>query len=290
MTPGGTKEVASAIDLIDRYDLFLLDAFGVLVTGSGPVEGAGQLLDALGEADVPFVVVTNDASRLPETGAARLRGFGLEVADEQLLSSGMLLEPLFRERGLGGARCVVLGPADSIEYVRRAGGAVVPLGDDTECDALIVCDDEGYDFLRALDAAITILFRQIDRGDPPAMIVPNPDIIYPRGGDRFGYTAGGVALLLEAALERRYPGAGLGFERLGKPHPPLFREALARHPDRRRPLMIGDSLETDIAGAAAAEIDSALLAGVSDRAGEDGPQPTYAIASLGRRATTTRVK
>jgi HAD superfamily hydrolase (TIGR01450 family) len=283
-----TRAIASAVDLIDHHDLFLLDAFGVLVTQAGAVEGAAELLAALDAAGVPFLVVTNDASRLPETGTARLRSFGLAVADDQLLSSGMLLEPLFRQRGLEGARCMVLGPADSEEYVRRAGGALVEIADDAECDAVIVCDDDGYDFLRGVDAAITVLFRQIDRGDPPALIVPNPDIIYPRGGDRYGYTAGGVALLLEAALARRYPGAGLEFEWLGKPHPPLFREALARHPGSARPLMIGDSIETDIAGAAAAEIDSGLFAGVSREARAGGPTPTYAIASLGRRATTTR--
>lgn len=277
-----TTEIASAIELIDRHDLFLLDAFGVLVTGAGAVDGAAELLAALDDAGVPFLVVTNDASRLPETAGARLRRFGLPVADDHLLSSGMLLEPLFRRRGLVGARCMVLGPPDSEEYVRRAGGEIVPIADDAECDALIVGDDDGYDFLRGVDAAITVLFRMIDRGAGPAMIVPNPDIIYPRGGDRYGYTAGGVALLLEAALARRYPGAGLELERLGKPHLPLFREALARHPGKTRPLMIGDSIETDIAGANAAQIDSALLAGVSRQARPGGPAPTYAIASLSR--------
>jgi HAD superfamily hydrolase (TIGR01450 family) len=285
------RRLDSAIDLIGDHDLFLLDAFGVLVTQAGAMPGAGELLAALDGASVPYLVVTNDASRLPETGAARLRRLGLEVGDDQLLSSGMLLEPVFERRGLRGARCMVLGPADSEEYVRRAGGEVCPIDEDADYEAIVVCDDDGFDFLRAIDAAVTALFRLIDRGDPPALILPNPDIIYPRGDGKFGYTAGGVALLLEAALERRYPGAGLEFERLGKPHPPLFRAALDRHPDSQTPLMIGDSIETDIAGAAAVGIASALVAGVSRRPGSDATiEPTYAIDRVGRRATTTRVK
>ena len=73
--------------------------------------------------------------------------------------------------------------------------------------------------------------------------------------------AGAMALLIEAALGRRYPGHGLMFDRLGKPGPQLFAEARRRVGGRV--VMIGDQLETDIAGACAAGIDAALLAGVS---------------------------
>ena len=52
------------------------------------------------------------------------------------------------------------------------------------------------------------------------LILPNPDLIYPRGEHSFGIAAGGVALLFEAALRRRYPGRDdLAFVRLGKPQP-----------------------------------------------------------------------
>lgn len=267
--------------LIERYELLLLDAFGVLVHSGGPMPGAAAFLEAVRAAGKRYLVVTNDASRLPETAVARLRGFGFPVDLEHIVSSGMLIEPCFRERGLGGARCLVLGPEDSVEHVRRAGGEIVPCAEDGEYDAVLVCDDAGYPFLGALDATITALFRLIDRGRVPALILPNPDIIYPRGEDAFGFTAGAAAMLIEAALARRYPDRELCFERLGKPHPPLFRAALERGGGGPA-VMVGDQLETDIAGANRAGIDSALVTfGVSGRVPESGEAaPTWMLESF----------
>jgi len=73
-----------------------------------------------------------------------------------------------------------------------------------------------------------------------------------------------MALLIEAVLARRFPAARLSFDRLGKPEPHLFLEAARRlGVAPRRLVMIGDQLETDVAGAAAAGIDAALYEGVS---------------------------
>ena len=84
-------------------------------------------------------------------------------------------------------------------------------------------------------------------------------------GHPSGYlTAGAMALLIETALQRRFPHEKLAFDRLGKPEPHLFAQGAARlgmAPDRL--VMIGDQIETDIVGARAAGCDAALLAGVS---------------------------
>jgi ribonucleotide monophosphatase NagD (HAD superfamily) len=94
--------------------------------------------------------------------------------------------------------------------------------------------------------------------------LPNPDLVYPKGGGELGFTAGAIALLIETALARRFPARALRFDHLGKPEPHLFAEAarrLALAPDRL--VMIGDQLETDVAGARAAGVATALLEGVS---------------------------
>ncbi len=95
-------------------------------------------------------------------------------------------------------------------------------------------------------------------------MLPNPDLVYPKGGGELGFTAGAIAMLIEAALARRFPALQLAFVRLGKPEPHLFAHAagLLGIPPRRL-IMIGDQLETDVAGARAAGIDAALLAGIS---------------------------
>jgi HAD superfamily hydrolase (TIGR01459 family) len=272
-------------ELYDRYDGFLLDAYGVLVDAQGPLPGARELCAELERRGLPFLVVTNDATRLPETVAARLSGFGLLVAQERVLTSGQLIAPYFAERRLAGARCVVLGPDDSRRYVEAAGGVVCRIASDGNYDALVVCSDRGYPFLEGLNATLSALYRAIDTGREIHRVVPNPDLVFPAGPGTWGFTAGAIALLFEAALDRRYPDRALRFDRLGKPHSPLFDEAVRRLGSQRL-LMIGDQLETDIAGARARGLDAALLeTGLSrwrgGAAADPATAPTFLLDRLG---------
>lgn len=277
-----TSPDPSFADLAQRYDLFLFDAYGVLVDGTGALPGARAALELLGRLNKRCFVVTNDASSLPARTAARYASLGLPLAPEQIVTSGMLLEPHFAEHGLQGARCAVLGPPDGVHYVTAAGGRVVPA--DTDFDVLVVCDESGFPLLAGLDAALTSAIRRIDAGGPLHLVVPNPDILYPEGEQAFGFAAGSLALMFEAAFERRYPAQpGLRFARLGKPAPHLYRHALALAGPGRA-LFIGDQIETDIAGANAAGIDCALLTtGVSLAELVDLPpalRPTYRLSRL----------
>ncbi|HUS64344.1 MAG TPA: HAD-IA family hydrolase [Kofleriaceae bacterium] len=273
---------ASVTALLDSYDGVLLDAYGVLNDAAAAMPGAAELMAELARRGMPHLVVTNDASRLPATVAARLRRFGVAVRDDAVLTSGMLLDGWFAARGLAGARCVVLGTDDSRTYVERAGGIVAPLDGSGDVDVIAVGDDDGFPFLEGINAALTSACRALDAGRRLALVLPNPDLIFPAGGGAFGFTSGAIALLLEAALERRYPERALAFEKLGKPHTPLFEEAIARLGTRRL-LMVGDQLETDIAGARAAGLDAALLiSGVSRRRADLAPElaPTFVVDRL----------
>jgi ribonucleotide monophosphatase NagD (HAD superfamily) len=270
-------------DLLDLYEGVLLDAYGVLVDAQGLLPGAAALLAELDRRATPFAIVTNDASRLPATFAARFARHGIDIAPERIVTSGSLLPAYFRDRGLIGARTCVLGTEDSFAYVRDGGGAPIELAPGMELDALAVCDDSGTPFVEGIALAFSAVVRAVHAGRTPALVLPNPDLVYPRGVGEYGFTAGAMALVIEAALARRFPAHGLRFDQLGKPAPHLFAEARRRLGGRRL-VMIGDQLETDIAGAAAAEIDAALLAGVSrwPIAGNPTPAvaPRYLLATI----------
>lgn len=259
-------------ELIERYEALLFDAYGVLSYSVGALPGAAALIARLNRMGKPYYVLTNDASALPESRAARFRRAGLEVDAARIITSGSLLEGYFAERGMRGARCVVMGTADSAEYVRRAGGVIVAPSD--EFDAVVIGDQSGYPFIETLNAVMSALFRRIDAGDAPRLLLPNPDLIYPDDAG-FGMASGGVALVLEAALRQRYPrAAGLRFERLGKPHPAMFAEA-QRRSETRDMVMIGDTPETDIRGAnrfgiASALVGSGVARGEGGEVGEGG--------------------
>ncbi|HEX4421459.1 MAG TPA: HAD-IA family hydrolase [Kofleriaceae bacterium] len=270
-------------ELLERYDGVLLDAYGVLVDARGLLPGAAALIGELTRRGTPFAVVTNDASRSPATYVERFARLGLAIDPARIVTSGSLLPAYFRDRGLAGARTCVLGTADSIAYVRDGGGVPVELAPGMAIDALAVCDDAGTPFVHGIELAFSAIVRAVHAGRTPALVLPNPDLIYPKGDAEYGFTAGAMALLIEAALARRFPAAGLVFDRLGKPAPALFAEA-RRRLGTPRVVMIGDQLETDIAGARAAGIDAALLAGVSHWTPGGGAAagiiPRYLLASL----------
>jgi ribonucleotide monophosphatase NagD (HAD superfamily) len=209
--------------LVDRYDGFLFDAYGVLVDAGGP-PGAAAALAALTAAGKPFAVVTNDASRLPTTAAARFARVGLPIAAEQVVSSGLMLGPAVAAAGLAGARAIVLGTADARAYAADAGLEVVATADDAAIDALVICDDAGFDFLAGMNAALTACVRALDGGRPLGLIVANPDLVFPRGGGRAGLhrrhdggddRGGAGAALCDAAAVRRGGQAGAGDLRRG---------------------------------------------------------------------------
>lgn len=267
-------------ELVERYSALLFDAYGVLSYSVGALPGAVELIDRLNRMGKPYYVLTNDASALPESRAARYRKVGLNVDAARIITSGSLLKGYFAEHGLSGARCAVLGTEDSAEYVRLAGGVVVPAADGF--DVLVVGDQSGFAFVDGVNSVLSELFRMIDTGDVPRLVLPNPDLVYPND-DGFGMASGSVALIIEAALRQRYPGRnGMSFERLGKPNGAIF-EAALRLTGTRDMVMFGDTLETDIRGANAFGIDSALVAGgVTPADGLDGAAdvPTYWVRRL----------
>ena len=267
--------------LLDDYEGILLDAYGVLVDGSGALPAAGPLIRELDRRGKPFAIVTNDASRQAATYVRRFAGYGIAIAAERFVTSGSLLPAYFERRGLAGARTLVLGTPDSFEFVRQGGGVPVEIGPGVEIDAVAICDDSGTPFLDGIEIALSAIVRAIEAGRRPALVVPNPDLVYPKGGGELGFTAGAMALLVEAALARRFPAEQPVFDRLGKPEPHLFVEAARRLGiDRTRLVMVGDQLETDIAGAQAAGIATALLAGVSRWDDRAALAPTYLLGTI----------
>lgn len=268
--------------LMGKYDVFLLDAYGVLLDQTGALPGAAAFLKQLERRSHPYFILTNDASKSPLTASKRYSEMGLEVTPQHIITSGSLLTPYFARYGLKGSRCTVLGPGDSIGYAGAAGGRIVTPGN--AFDVLIICDESGFDFPDTVDAVLSRLFQQLERGHQMHLLLPNPDLIYPKGPGAYGFASGSIAAMFEAAIQLRFPDkAPILFIRLGKPFPHLFQEAYARSKTKKM-VMLGDQLETDIKGANAFGIDSVLVTtGVSALVETALPKallPTYRLRAL----------
>lgn len=272
------------LSLCAQHEAFLFDAYGVLVDAHGALAGADRAIATLRDRGRQFLVVTNDASRSADTAARRFASLGIAVDREHVLSSGMLVAPHLRARGLERGRCVVLGTGDSAQYVLDAGASVVANDPETiahsdTIDAVVLCDERGFDFLPTMDAVLTMLLRAFESGREVALLAANPDLIYPSRDGRFAFTAGTLARMLEAALALRLGEGAPTFVALGKPSRAIFDEACARV-GTRDCVMFGDQLHTDVAGANDAGLHSALvLTGVTSREGarRSSVRPRYVI-------------
>lgn len=242
--------------LTDRYQGFLLDAYGVLVNSERTLPGANEFLGQLRQRGIPFRLVSNDGSTTPEAKAARWSERGLEVEPEFLLTPWSVLASEFSPLSLEGKGCHIIGTPLSEEMLLRAGGHLVDTADRLE--VFLLADELTVDFMASCDRALSLLTEAFRSGAEPQLVLVNPDLVYP-SGEGFGFTAGAIALMFEAALERIL-GRPVTFVRVGKPGPELFLlglKELGLQADQV--VMLGDQWETDLAGAKAAGIHAALV-------------------------------
>lgn len=244
-----------------RYAGVVIDLDGVCYRGSDPIPGSCEAVERLRAAGVGVAFATNNATRTPEQAADKLRSMGFEVDRNEIVTSAVAAADLVEP----GTRCMVIGMEGLREAVRARG-----------CE-LVDDPDRAEVVLTGLDRELT--YDKLVRGTRALLagarfIASNADHSFP-AADGISPGAGAIMVALETASGRRA-------EVAGKPQAALFTSAAARLPDGDL-LMIGDKIETDIAGAAALGWDTALvLTGVTDRDALDGadPSPTWIAEDL----------
>ncbi len=292
------KNSPSIIDidyLIDRYDAIAFDSYGVLVDGIDPLPGAIEATERISKRGKPWLLATNDASRLTDLRVEVMREQGFDIRVDQVISAGSLLQGYFLSQGILGTQCIATGHGDAVEFVRLAGCEPVELNpDDDVSTSLAIAGITGYDWAAATRDMFSLIIRRTDAGNPLKLVVPNPDVLYPDGVDRFSIGPGGLAEMLEIALSRRFGDVdAVKFAKLGKPYSPMFDAIKNRLSGDRlsgfaEVAFVGDQLHTDIAGANQAGLDSILIGTGITRWGKpddlahvpDSMMPKYLLPSM----------
>lgn len=261
--------IASFDTIVQPYEAVFFDAYGVLKTSSGVADGTAELLLRLEERDKLIYVLTNDASRPPKVMASGYDHpqLGPLVGEDHVISSGHLATEFLRDKVRSG-RVAYLGPETSTHFIEAAGLEPVPVReakeDDEEINALALLDDEGFDWFSDINRALNLVRR---RNMP--MVVANADLSYPVDRERVNVAIGSIANMMESIVGKR-------FIHFGKPDAMMFNYAYERarkaRPSltKRKILMVGDTLHTDIIGANKFGFDTALvLSGNTQRARAD---------------------
>lgn len=230
--------------LLAGYDAVLFDLDGTVYHGAQVIEGAPETVAAVRSQGTAVRFVTNNASKAPEDVVAHLRGLGLSAEVDEVHTSAQAAVAVLGERLAKGAEVLVVGTASlanavaaaGLRPVRKAGAAVAAVvqghsPDNAWADLAEAC--------LAIRAGALWVACNVDA------TLPSERGLLPGNGS--------MVAALRTATDTEPVVAG-------KPQPLLFETAA----QSERALVVGDRLDTDIAGAVAAGFDVlCVLTGVA---------------------------
>jgi glycerol-1-phosphatase len=251
-----------------RYDQFILDLDGCVWIGEEPTPGAVEALDAVRQAGKGIAYATNDPRSATEDYVARLWKIGAKASLRDVVTVGGAVQHLLADTRSGRTAFVIGTPALR-SHVEDAGLKVLN-GTDLASRAEVVVvggtEQLSYNDLRYASLAVRRGADFLATARDPTY--PQPDGLWPG--------TGAILAAVEVASERRA-------QTVGKPEPQLMLTALDRLGEGRT-LAVGDRVDTDLAAAAAAGLDAALvLSGGARREDAEGldPAPVAVAETLG---------
>jgi 4-nitrophenyl phosphatase len=215
---------------VRRIRAMIIDMDGVLWRSTEPIGDLPAIFNAIHGKGIDALLATNNPTLSVEQYLAKLKGFGVSLDPDRIITSAIATAQYLKERFPQGGSVYVIGEAGIKQ-------ALTDIGFDlAEVDALavVVSLDRELTYDKLLHA--TLLIRA---GTP--FIVTNQDNTLPIPGG-FAPGAGSISAALITATEKE-PIV------IGKPQPEMYKLALERmNVSPQETLVVGDRLETDIAG------------------------------------------
>ena len=266
---GGDRRAPGAgVCLLDGHDGVLLDLDGTVYRGGTAIPGAASAVRAVQRAGVRVGYVTNNASRGPHEVAEQLAGLGFDAERRQVTTSAQAAAALLAQRLPAAAAVLVVGTEALAGEVRAVGLSAVR-GAEHAPAAVVQGHSPATGWPELAEACLAVRAGAL-------WVACNVDPTLPTERGELPGNGAMVAALRTAT----------GREPLvaGKPQRQLLEQAAAGL-DMSRPLVVGDRLDTDIAGAAAAGMTALLvLTGVSGGAdllaAPPGQRPRFVAAGL----------
>jgi glycerol-1-phosphatase len=264
-----TRPSGSEVQLSRAYDTALLDLDGVVYAGHEAIAHAVASLETARAAGMHLAYVTNNALRTPQTVAAHLTELGVPAEVTDIITSAQAVARLIADQVPRGSRVLVIGGEGLRAALRERG--LVPVASAGDDPAAVV---QGYGGPELTWGRFAEACYAIQRGVP--WFASNTDLTIPSGR--------GIVPGNGAAVQVVRIATGAEPQVAGKPQPPMHRETILRT-GARRPLVVGDRLDTDIEGAHQGGVDSLLvLTGVTAvpelLAALPQHRPTYVDADL----------
>jgi HAD superfamily hydrolase (TIGR01450 family) len=251
--------------LAEAYDCALVDLDGVTYLGHEPIPWAADSLVAARGRGLRLVFVTNNASRPPTVVADQLTSLGIPAGPDDVMTASQSAASLLASRLQPGAKVLVVGTDALRDAVRDKGFVVVDSADD-EPAAVAQGFGPEVGWAQLAEAAYAV-----ERG--AWHVASNLDKSLPQAR---GFAPGNGALVMAVRAA-----TGVVPDSAGKPEPTMYRLA-AERVGGVRPLVVGDRLDTDLAGARAGGFAGLhVLTGVSSARDDVLATATYRPSFLG---------
>ena len=225
----------------------ILDMDGVLWRGPQAIGDLPAIFNKIASLEWKVILATNNATTTIEQNLTKVASFGVNLEYWQVINSPQVAARHLSHLHPGGGPVYVIGEEGLIHTLETAGFTHNQEG----ALAVVVGMDRNFTYQKLL--AATLLIRS---GVP--LIATNTDRTFPIPGGLLAPGAGSLVAALETSSDTRA-------EVMGKPSPEMYLAALERlGTSPQETLVVGDRLETDIAGAQATGCPTALvLSGVT---------------------------
>ena len=238
-------------ELMDSYDGFIMDQWGVLHNGVQAYDGVIDTLNHLKQRKKQVIILSNSAKR-SDDNVERLKKLGIKpTLYKEVVTAGEVTWKGLKDqkdapfKGLGN-KCYLISRPD--DFALLDGLPIERVHDIEEAQFILIT---GFDSTNNKLEELDPIFKRAVIKRLPA-ICANPDMITVYGHER---------AIGPGAVAKRYHELGGMAHLIGKPHKTIFRHCLGMFDGLipSRILMIGDSMQHDVAGAMAVDIDTAFI-------------------------------
>ena len=230
-----TQDISSLLDIADEADAFIFDAYGVLNVGHSPIPDAAERISQLRDHGCAIRILTNAASFDMPASIEKFAKLGITVSPDEIITSRAAALTAVKD-GLWGC---FAAPWDKLEDIPAPTLRLQTNQQDYDrVDGFLFLSTEIW------DQAHQAMLEASLKSNPRPVLIANADLVAPRDNG--------------LSIEPGYYGqhlVDLGFDDVqffGKPYGKVYEMVTASlgpiAPDRI--IMCGDTLHTDILGAA----------------------------------------
>lgn len=244
----------------------ILDMDGVLWADSHALIDLPATFSRFRELNLAVTLATNNGTRTIDQYVEKLAGFGVTVEPWQIITSALAVAEMVASRFPAGTPIFAIGGEGVMQSLKAKGFELLPVEAAERAEAVVFGIDRAITFNKMVEA--TLLVRA---GKP--FYATNPDKTFPT--PRGQIPGAGAWLSVITIASETQP------QIAGKPQPAMLQIALDRlGTPKEQTYVVGDRLETDIAGGQSLGCPTALvLTGISTRAQGEAWRPSVDIIS-----------